>query len=207
MADHFSADDAEQQKSYKDVEVAGKYQQQFVISGAYPASKPFNTAVQALLAHGELQFGHFATKSWGLELDNGAIPFDLQGGMARVRYFGKPEGQNLPAPITCNDGKISLGGLTGDFRTGHILVSSPKDLKLMDKVSLNPVLATKGLGDWLNNPIFVGATETTGYLDLSIRSCDQLAVDDLGAQGKAVLDLSIGRLQLGNPTLATDCPR
>ena len=198
---------AEQQKSYNDVEVAGKYQEQFVVSGAYPAGKPFNTAVQSLLAHGELQFGHFSTKSCGIALDNGAIPFDLQGGTARLRYFGKPDGQNLPTPITCNDGKINLGGLVADLRTEHILVSSPSDLQLMDKVSLNPVLAKKGLGDYLNNPLFVGASEATGDVSLLIHSCNQVAVDNLGvSEGKALLDLTIGRLQLGNPTLAKLLP-
>jgi hypothetical protein len=69
------------------------------------------------------------------------------------------------------------------------------------------VLATKGLGNYLNNPLFVGASEATGYLSLLIHSCDQVAVDDLGvSQGKAILELSIGRLQLGNPTLAKLLP-
>jgi hypothetical protein len=195
----------EQQKSYKDVQISGKEQSQFIVSGAYPSGKSFNEGVQTLLAHGGLNFEHFAAK--GLALDKADIPIDLKDGVAHVQYNGKPEGQNYPPAIACNSGSINLGGLAVDLRNEHTLLSSPAKLQLLDKISLNPVLAQWGLGDYLNNPLFVGATQASGQVNFTIQSCDKLPVDSLGSpEGNAVFDLSIGSLQLGGPDWAKFLP-
>lgn len=197
----------EQRKSYADVEIAGKYQKQFVVSGAYPSGKPFNEAVQSLLAYGSLQFDQFTKKNTGIELKSADVPVDLKDGIARVQYHGKPEGQNLPPPMECNGGHINLGGTAIDLKTEHTLVTTTKDLPLLQNVSLNPALASWGLGDYLNNPLFVGASQATGQLNLTVRNCDQLAVDSLGSGiGSAIMDLQIGTLQLGSPDLAKVLP-
>lgn len=196
----------EQRKSYADVKVAGKYQRQFVVTGAYPAGQVFNKAVQSIAAHGSLPFDHFETS--GAALEKGEIPIDLKDGIARIQYFGKPEGQNRPAPIACNNGTLNVGGAFVDLRGEHSLLTTPKELKFMDKISLNPVLASTVLGDYLNNPLFVNAAEADGAANLTIHNCDGLPIDQLGAPiGNAVMDLSIGGLQLGNPNLAKVLPR
>lgn len=197
---------AEQRKSYADVKVAGKYQKQLVVSGAYPAGTPFNRAVQSLAAYVSLQFDQFYTS--GVTLEKADVPIDLKDGIARIQYHGKPEGQNLPPPIVCNSGSLNLGGAAIDLRTDHTLLTTPKELKVMDKVSLNPVFASTFLGKYLNNPLFVNAAEAAGLINMTIHNCDALAVDDLGsALGTATIEIAISTLQLGNPDLAKVLPQ
>lgn len=196
----------EQRKSYADVKVAGKYQKQFVVTGAYPAGEAFNKAVQSIAASGSLQFDQFYTS--GVTLEKADVPVDLAGGVARVQYHRKPAGQNLPTPIVCNSGSLNLGGAALDLRTEHMLLTTPKELKVMENVSLNPVFASTFLGKYLNNPLFVNAAEAAGMLSMTIHNCDALAIDDLGsALGDATLEISIGTLQLGNPDLAKVLPQ
>ncbi|HEY2584916.1 MAG TPA: hypothetical protein VGI81_04020 [Tepidisphaeraceae bacterium] len=196
----------EQRKSYADVKVAGKYQKQLVVTGAYPAGQPFNKAVQSIAAYLSLQFDQLYTS--GVTLEKADVPIDLKDGIARIQYHGKPEGQNLPPAIVCNSGSLNLGGSSIDLRTDHTLLTTPKELKVMDKVSLNPVFASTFLGKYLNNPLFVNAAEAAGLLNMTIHNCDALAVDDLGsALGTATVEISIGTLQLGNPALASVLPQ
>jgi hypothetical protein len=196
----------EQRKSYADVKVAGKYQKQIVVTGAYPAGEPFSKAVQSIAAYLSLQFDQLYTS--GVTLEKGELPVDLKDGVARVQYHGKPAGQNLPPPIACNSGTLNLGGSAIDLRTEHTLLTTPKDLKAMDQVSLNPLFASTFLGKYLNNPLFVNAAEAAGQLSMTIHNCNALAVDDLGsAIGDATIEISIGTLQLGNPDLAKVLPQ
>lgn len=196
----------EQRKSYADVKVSGKYQKQVIVTGAYPAAHAFNQAVQSIAVYGSLQFDQFSGS--GATLERGDVPIDLKDGIARVQYHGKPDGQNLPPAIVCNGGALNLGGSAIDLRTEHTLLTTPKELKVMDKVSLNPLLASSFLGKFLNNPLFVNAAEATGQLNMTAHNCDQLAVDDLGsALGVAKIEMSIGTLQLGNPDLAKVLPQ
>ena len=199
----------EQRKTYADVKVAGKYQEQFTVTGAYPAAAATGAsgnALASLAAWGALHFDQFYTS--GVTLEKAEVPIDLKDGVARIQYHGKPDGQNLPPPIVCNSGALNLGGSAVDLRGAHTLLTTPKELKVMDKVSLNPVLASSFLGKYLNNPLFVNAAEAAGLMNVTIHNCEQLAVDDLGsAVGAAVVEISIGTLQLGNPDLAKVLPQ
>lgn len=196
----------EQRKSYADVKVSGKYEKQLVVTGAYPAGQPFNKSVQSVAAYLSLQLDQLYTS--GVTFEKAEIPIDLKDGVARIQYHDKPAGQNLPPPIACNSGSLNLGGSAVDLRTEHTLLTTPKELKVMDKVSLNPIFASTFLGKYLNNPLFVNAAEAAGQLNMTIHNCDALAVDDLGsALGAATIEISISTLQLGNPQIASVLPK
>jgi hypothetical protein len=67
---------------------------------------------------------------------------------------------------------------------------------------------SRGLGEYLHNPIFVGTADGSGQLNFTIHSCDQLPIASLGShKGNAVFELSIGSLQFGSPQLAKIVPK
>lgn len=193
----------ETQQTAKDYVVAGKYQKQFQVRGSYPANKPFNEAVQSLTVAGALVLDQFAAR--GADLRQLTIPVDLHGGVMRIAYAGKPTGQDLPPAAILNGGTLTIGGASADLRQPHIRVSTPPNTRFIDHITLNPIFASTYLGDYLNNPVFVGANQATGILNINIVQCEGLALDDAlktGDSGKAVLDLSLDQLHIGNELIA-----
>ena len=188
------------QEKLKDSQAAGHYTKQFRITGAYPAGDP--KAIEKLQADGDLQIDKF--QGAGVNLLAFAVPVTVKDGIVRLVYAGKPEGQNVPAPAGFNSGTLSLGGCQVDLRGDHMLVTTPANLHIVQNATLNPVFAAWSLGDLLNNPAFVGATTTTGILNINIAQCDRVPMDSSFSSpndGKTALTLSIKDLNIGNPTL------
>lgn len=193
----------EKQQSLAGTIVAGKYHKQFEIRGSYPANKPFNQAIRSLSAAGDVTLDRFAVS--GADLRKLELPLDLHDGVLTIAYAGKPTGQNVPAPASLNGGTIALGGVLADLRQPHIRITTPGNLKFIDHVSLNPVFASTFLGEYLNNPVFVGANQASGILNVTIDQCEGLALDDAlktAQSGKAVLDLSLSEVHVGNELIA-----
>jgi hypothetical protein len=188
------------QEKMKDSVAAGKYQKRFEVRGAYPSGMPFGTAVQQLIATGDLQLDEFQGN--GVTLKQLALPIDLKAGIATIAYAGKPSGQNIPPAAFFNDGTLSLGGCQIDLRGDHPRLTTPAGHKLVQKATLNPVFAAWSLGSYLNNPLFVGASQATGLLNVTFVQCQGLALDSAittSDDGTATLDISIQGLHLGNP--------
>jgi len=193
---------ADLQERLKDASAAGKYLKHFEVRGAYPANQPFNQAVQSLAASGELQVDKF--EGAGASLSNLTLPITLVQGYARLIYADKPTGQNLAAPAGLNGGTVFLGGTQIDLRTSPPTVSTLQNIKLLDKVALNPVFASWTLGTFLADPVFVGADKATGSVSIILENCDQLPLSsDLttSKKGTAALNMQIHNLTLSNKFL------
>ncbi|MDB5330659.1 MAG: hypothetical protein JWP03_1810 [Phycisphaerales bacterium] len=196
----------ESQESYKDVKVAGNYTRQITLDGAMPADKPFEQAITTLKAKGEIVLDSF--EHGGATLTGWALPFTLAGGNVRVAYADKPEGQNLPAPAKLNGGNFVLGGATVNLATAHPRLNIPAGTKILENVSLNPLFASTFLGDYVNNPLFVGANQATGLLTAIVNRCERLPIDstvtlpDPSNDGVLDMTMSVKQIQIGNPMLA-----
>ena len=194
----------ETQTKAKDWQVAGKYQKQFVVTGAYPAGLEFYQAVRSLSLSGDVQLDHFAAN--GATLDQLDLPVAMTNGIARIAYADKPAGQNAPPPATLNSGTMSLSGFVLNLTQDHPRLTTPPNVKFLDRVQLNPVFTSNYLGSWLNNPAFVGTDQATGILNAAIVKCDGLALDSAlstAESGHIELDVSIQGLKFGNPALAS----
>lgn len=193
----------ETQQTAKDYVVAGKYQKQFQVRGSYPADKPFEEAIASLTVAGDLMLDQFAAR--GADLRQLALPIDLHGGVMRIAYAGKPKGHDLPPAAVLNGGTLTLGGVWTDLRQPHLRAWAPPNTKFIDHVTLNPIFASTYLGQYLNNPVFVGANQASGILNVNVVQCEALALDDAvktADSGKAVLDLSLNELHIGNELIA-----
>ncbi|MDB5172160.1 MAG: hypothetical protein JWN51_933 [Phycisphaerales bacterium] len=196
----------ESQESYKDVKIAGNYTRQITLGGSMPADKPFNEAVKTLTAKGEFLLDSF--EHGGATLNGWVLPFNLSQGLVRIAYADKPEGQNFPAPAHLNGGNFVLGGAVVNLAEEHPRLNIPAGTKIMENVSLNPLFASTFLGDFLNNPMFVGANQASGLLNAIVNRCERLPIDSTVTQpipsNDGVLDmtLTVQRIQIGNAMLA-----
>ncbi|HWE92370.1 MAG TPA: hypothetical protein VG269_00215 [Tepidisphaeraceae bacterium] len=196
----------EMQESYKDVKVTGTYTRQITLDGAFPADPPFDKAVTTLKAKGDIMLDTF--EHGGASLTALDLPFNLAGGNVRVAYADKPEGQNLPAPAKLNGGNFYLGGASVNLATAHPRLNIPAGTKILENVSLNPLFASTFLGDYVNNPLFVGASQATGLLTAIINKCERLPIDssvtlpDPSNDGVLDMTLSVNQIQIGNPMLS-----
>ncbi|HSZ55553.1 MAG TPA: hypothetical protein VK797_07835, partial [Tepidisphaeraceae bacterium] len=129
----------------------------------------------------------------------------LASGFLRIIYSDKPTGQNLPPAIALNGGTLNLGGSQIDLRGATPTLSILDNFPVLDNVSLNPVFATWSLGTMLDNPMFVGVKNATGFLSLRVLTCRDFPLDSTvtspSATGNASLDLSIRQLQIAGGIL------
>ena len=172
------------------------------LSGQYSSGKPFNESVRSLHIQGAPQLKLF--QGLGVTIQNLPLPVVVQDGVLRVAYAGKPAGQDLPPPGSFNGGTLDLGGCTIDLRSPHMLLTTAPNLKLVQNATLNPVFAAWSLGDILNNPAFVSASQASGVLNVTVQQCNRLPLDSTltsSNDGIAALDMSIMGLHVGNPIL------
>lgn len=190
------------QEKMQSAQVAGKYHKKFEVRGAYPSGQEFAKAVQQLLLQGDLQLDLFDGQ--GVTLRQVAIPVVLQDGVLRITYPAGASTQPVPPPAYLNGGTLDIGGCAVDLRGEHMLLTTPKGLKLVQNATLNPIFASWSLGWLLNNPLFVNASQATGLLSVTVDNCDRLPLDSAITSpndGNATLDISIMGLHIGNPFL------
>jgi hypothetical protein len=195
--------DPETRKSLK-LTLAGKGSKPFTLAGSYPAGKPFNEAVRSLA--GSLELGFDQLNCNEIDARNLLLPVVLKDGVATIAYADKPAGSNYPPPAPCNSGLISLGGASVDLTADVMRLNMPKGTKVLDKVGLNPYFSNT-LGDFINNPAFVSPTTASGTVSVTVEECNQFPLGDLDPAaarrdpGRAVILLSVTKLQLGNPMI------
>ncbi len=192
----------DQQTSYKDLKLAGKYHRDFVLGGSFPAGPAFNVAIRSLLASGDLTVDTYDLN--GLTIQNLDVPVDIKSGIVRIAYNGKPAGQDLPVPATFNSGKLDLGGITLDLSDVHPRLNVPANKALIAQATINPVFANTWMKDYINNPVFADPQSAKGLLDITMVSCIKLPLDALmnstGPEndGRAEVRISITGFQIGS---------
>ncbi len=186
---------------YADLKITGAFTKQVLIGGSYPADLPSTEAIKPLTVDADLAV---ATLDYsGIVIKDLDVPVTLRNGKATT---AKPDGTTAPA-ATANDGQLDLSNLTVDLTQAPPRLSTPANKVVLAKVSINP-LFTKGiLASVVNNPIFVGAQQATGLIDLSLDSCDRLPLGELVKQnvaandGSAHVKFSMKDVHIGVPGL------
>ena len=188
----------QEQKDLKNAKVTGKFEKVFTLAGSYPAGKLFSEAVTSLKLNGAIAIGRF--NGMGVDLAQLEIPLSLDGGMLRLIYADRPEGQQLPAAAYLNGGQLNLGGVTVNLKGKESRLTTPKDWKLITHATINPLLGDN-LGKYIN-PVFTNSARARGLLDVSIAYCEGVA---LGAamktvdSGKAKILFSLHDMDIVNP--------
>jgi hypothetical protein len=114
--------------------------------------------------------------------------------------MNKPREERAAKPAQLNGGTLDLNSLLVDL-TGEIpRLSIGKNQKLVANASFNPLLGDS-LGKFIN-PIFANATRAQGLIDLTVVSCDKLALGEAmksPQSGTATFNFSIREMDIANP--------
>lgn len=195
---------AEQLASLGEVKVAGKQERQFTISGAFPADKSFNEAIKSL--HVEGSIGADLVEAAGATVENLDLAVKLDKGVLSVPAAARPEGSDA-VTATVNNGKLRLAGASVDLADPQMPITLPAGLKVVEGVSLNAAFAKRYLGGVL--PILSSVPQSGGKIDLTVVSCDRLAVASLTGgplpedPGRAELTFAIRELIMGGGFIGT----
>jgi hypothetical protein len=199
----------EQQENLK-LRIAGQARRTFGLGGSYPAVGPdgrelaFNESIKSLTGH--FEGGFDVVEVNGLTIEKLELPMTLRDGMLAIAYHDRPAGQNYPPAAACNGGKLNLGGATVSLADATPRLNLPKNLKLLEGATLNPVFSDR-FGNMINNPLFISPTEARGLVDVTVVQCDRLPLDSLVLKnapendGRAEFLFSIGDVYLGTPRL------
>jgi hypothetical protein len=183
------------QDQFKDAVVSGKYTKHFVVTGSYPAGVPSNVAMKNLSASGGLTLGQF--KGHGIDLQNLDVPVSLTDGKFLI--------VDAP-PATMNGGQLSLAGIAVDLTDPHTTLSMNPNSAVMKNVGLNPTLADL-LGKDVGNILFVGTSDSTGQLNVTVVKCNDVPLDDTLKKnvpsniGQAEIVVTIPDLTIGGGSL------
>lgn len=192
------------QERLKDLKIAGQYTKQFLVRGSYPAvdssgkELPWFEAVRSLNASGDLSVQTLDTS--GLKIENLEVPVYLDKGRLAIEYAGKPKGERLPKPASCNGGTLDMGGIVVDLGQGAPRLSVGKNQKLLRDVTINPLLGDS-LGKFVN-PIFPNSEQAKGLLDVTVSYCENLALGEAiqtAQSGRARVVFSIREMDIANP--------
>ncbi len=189
----------ERQESFKDLKIAGEADRTIHLSGAFPAGLPASEAIRQLKAEGGIAIGEL--DYGGADVKNLDLQFLLSEG--RIALDG-PD-------VSVNNGTVKFAGLELDLThappndpQGILpLLNAPPGHKLVENVTLNPLLADTGLGNFVN-PLFVSPSQARGLVDLTIVHCRNLplgeAVKSQGVEnsGSAEFEVSITEVVIGN---------
>ncbi len=190
-----------QDDQYQDLKIDGQFKKRFTISGNYPAGVPFTQAIRSVIADGAIAVGSLDYN--GLNIQNLELPVSLRDGKVMTVYGDKPAGQNLPPPAVANDGQLDLGNITVDLTQDPPRASTPPNKVLLTHATINPLFAKTFLAKVINNPVFVGANNASGLIDVKIVQCDQVPLGDLIKKpvaentGRATLQFSLTNLHVG----------
>jgi hypothetical protein len=186
--------------------IAGQYQSHWVIGGAYPAEdsahKPlaFGQAIQQVTAFGDVSVGTIVLPTYDTTITNFKLPLTLDGGVAKIVYAGKPDGQNLPQAATFNEGLLDLGGLQVDLRGAEPRFTSPPNKHIVIHSRINRALANT-LGKYAGS-IFANAQNARGFVDVTFVKADGVALGNsltTANSGSAQVVFSVHQLDLVNP--------
>lgn len=175
----------EQQASYKDLKVAGKHQQTFELSGAFPAKETLAESFKTLNVNGG--FAIDLLETMGLRVEKLEPQLRMRQGIAAISA----------KPATANQGTLNLNGIRLDMTSPDPLLTIPPKTVILSKAALNPVLASS-LGR-AGAVMFTEATEAEGLLTVVVEECDQVPLGALLAsseKSRAKLVLSVDELNL-----------
>ena len=191
-----------QPDAYADVKLSGAFTKSLLVGGNYPAGKPMTEAIKPLQLDADLAVADF--EHAGLVVKDFDVPVTLRDGRAVTAY---PDGHVAPV-ATANDGQLDLGHLTVDLTTDPPRLSTSAAKVVLSKVTINPLFTQGFLGKIVNNPVFVGAQQASGLVDLSFDSCDRLPLGDLvkravpANDGSAHVRFSMSNVHIGIPSLS-----
>lgn len=155
----------------------GKFDKEFVVSGAYPANLPKEQGIKQLKVQGGLAVAQAVLPRVGIELANFDQAIALDNGLLI-----------LPAasPAQLNGGTLDVSGAQVDLTQATPRLSTPANKPLIRNVELNKLLGDR-LGKF-GSFLLANNDETSGRLNVDIVQCQAFPLGDLAKKPVAEND-------------------
>ncbi len=182
---------AETRKELADARFFGIEERNWTIQGSFPADKPFHEAIRTVSAAGGISIQ--SAQALGLDVRELHVPFKLEQGRMTLGFAPqRVQGQYTPNG-QINGGQLNLGNIVIDLtHPDGPRLSAPENYKLAIGMSMNPVLADKFFGQFIN-PAFGDAKQASGLIDVVIVYCENFPLSEL--TGAAVTSETATALQ------------
>ena len=181
-----------------DLVVEGKFTKQFRVDGPYYDGE-MHQALRDLQVGGEVSV---ARLDWsGIEVADFNFPVNLRRGVMKTEYAGKGGNERFPQPAKFNGGSLSIGNITIDVTRPEPRITTPKNFKLVQHASINPLLGDK-LGKYVN-PVFTNSKQAKGLLDVTVKYMENVALGEKlksADSGRAQVVFSLQDMDIANPT-------
>ena len=165
-----------QQTQFKDAKLTGPVTFDLTADGSYPVKPTWNESVKSVIAYGSASIKGLSTM--GLDVSDFVLPISVRdNGTLVVADLRKKKPDRFAKPFTVNGGTGDLSGVAVNIGDPNLLLSMGKNQKLLQKVQINPVLASQ-VGS-LASIIFNDAEEASGSLDLTVQECNNVALKQL----------------------------
>jgi hypothetical protein len=187
------------QEQLKDLKIAGKFDRTFAVSGSYPANPPAGTKpIKYLKADGSLAVALLDTS--GINVQNLELPISLENGQVVTVYANKPKTERTAKPAQFNGGTLDLNSILVDLNGPEPRVSIGKNQQLVKGASINSLLGDT-LGKYIN-PVFTNSKRAKGLLDVTVDSCERVALGDAlksPNSGTAKITFNLSDMDIANP--------
>lgn len=180
---------ADQQKTFKDAKVLGKYSRVFALGGSYPDAPRWQDSVKSLTMDGRLSIQLFDAA--GVKLGEPELDLGMKLAKGQLVTDAKPAG--------FNGGTMNIGGIVVSI-DDDVRVDIAKNQELIANASINPVLGDS-LGKYVN-PVFANSERAKGLLGVRVVECKALATGEklhTSQSGSAKIALSIVDMDIANP--------
>jgi hypothetical protein len=186
-----------QKEQFKDTKLTGPIRFDLTANGAYPDKPTWNESIQGVIAYGNVSVAGIQTM--GLDVSDFTLPISIvDRGKFITGDMRKRGAARFAKPFTVNNGSGDLGSITLDVGNPNLLLSIGRKQKLLQKVEVNPVLASQ-LGS-LASAFFQDAKEASGQLDVTALECQNVPLMELmNKKATASFVYSVQNLKLDGP--------
>jgi hypothetical protein len=164
-----------QKQQFEGAKLSGPIQVKLFADGSYPTRPTWNESVKSIVAYGDVSMKSMSTM--GLDVSDFAVLITLKDGKLITGDTRKKGAARFAKPFTVNGGSGDVGSIVVDVSDPQMRLSIGKRQKILQKVQLNPVLASQ-LGS-IASVLFKDSDKASGLIDLTVQDCQEVPLLDL----------------------------
>ena len=164
-----------QRQQFADAKLTGPIRLKLFADGSYPAADTWNQSVKPVVAYGDITLKGLSTM--GLDISDFAVLLTLKDGQLITGDTRKKGADRFAKPFTVNGGSGDFGSIVLNVADPELRLSIGRRQKILQKVQLNPVLASQ-LGS-LASVLFTDSDAASGLIDFTVQDCQNVPLLDL----------------------------
>ena len=185
-----------QRQQFADAKLTGPIRLKLTADGSYPVADTWNQSVKPVVAYGDVSLKGLSTM--GLDVSDFAMLLTVKDGQLITGDTRRKGADRFAKPFTVNGGTGDVGSITLNVGDPELRLSIGRRQKVLQKVQLNPVLATQ-LGS-LASVLFTESDQASGLIDFTVQDCQNVPLLELmNKKATASFTYSVKDLDLRGP--------